>query len=106
MQAQIYIFLYIAALGVSSLMHINDNRQAPLDKFMGTVGYIWIGLDHFAKLEGALAQALATGCLKRNFQGHRDDLVAPLIGKGASSVITAGFCPACRAFVGLCGSHL
>ncbi|WP_372845587.1 oxygen-independent coproporphyrinogen III oxidase [Pontiella sp.] len=33
-------------------------------------GYVYIGMDHFAKPDDAMAQALAHGTLQRNFQGY------------------------------------
>jgi oxygen-independent coproporphyrinogen-3 oxidase len=49
-------------------------------------GYAEIGIDHFARPEDGLAQAQATGHLRRNFQGYTDDAAPVLIGLGASSI--------------------
>lgn len=49
-------------------------------------GYVAIGIDHFARPDDALAQALAQGRLRRNFQGYTDDAADALIGLGASSI--------------------
>ncbi|QYK41886.1 MAG: oxygen-independent coproporphyrinogen III oxidase [Paracoccaceae bacterium] len=49
-------------------------------------GYAEIGIDHFARPEDGLAQALAAGRLRRNFQGYTDDTAPTLIGLGASSI--------------------
>ena len=49
-------------------------------------GYRRIGLDHFARADDAMAQRLAEGRLKRNFQGYTTDAANALIGLGASSI--------------------
>ncbi|MBM3566510.1 MAG: oxygen-independent coproporphyrinogen III oxidase [Alphaproteobacteria bacterium] len=49
-------------------------------------GFRAIGLDHFAAPGDALARALDTGRLKRNFQGYTDDSAAVLAGFGASAI--------------------
>jgi|TARA_R100000049_G_C1957258_1_gene116645 oxygen-independent coproporphyrinogen-3 oxidase len=49
-------------------------------------GYRSIGFDHFAKPSDPLAQASATGKLRRNFQGFTDDQSPVLIGLGSSAV--------------------
>jgi oxygen-independent coproporphyrinogen-3 oxidase len=49
-------------------------------------GYLWIGLDHFAKPDDPLAIAAATGRLHRNFQGYTTDPCEALIGFGATAI--------------------
>jgi len=49
-------------------------------------GYVQIGLDHFALPDDDLAQAQATGRLRRNFQGYTTDTCETLIGFGASAI--------------------
>src|SRR6056297_717701 len=49
-------------------------------------GLTAIGIDHFARPEDDLAQALTTGHLRRNFQGYTADTCQTLIGLGASSI--------------------
>ena len=49
-------------------------------------GYRAIGLDHFARPNDAMAQALAAGRLHRNFQGYTTDQASTLIGFGASAI--------------------
>jgi oxygen-independent coproporphyrinogen-3 oxidase len=49
-------------------------------------GYRWIGLDHFARPEDAMAEAARTGRLRRNFQGYTTDQAETLLGFGASSI--------------------
>jgi len=49
-------------------------------------GYVRIGLDHYALPQDALAQGLAAGTLRRNFQGYTTDPHPTLIGLGASAI--------------------
>jgi len=49
-------------------------------------GYVAVGIDHFARPDDALARALSTGRLRRNFQGYTDDPNETLIGLGPSSI--------------------
>lgn len=49
-------------------------------------GYVAIGLDHFAKPGDSLAQALADGTLRRNFQGYSTHQSTDLIGLGVSGI--------------------
>lgn len=49
-------------------------------------GYDAIGIDHFAKPGDTLAEAAATGRLRRNFQGYTTDSCDTLIGLGASAI--------------------
>ena len=49
-------------------------------------GYIFIGMDHFAKPEDELAIALAENRLQRNFQGYSTHADCDLIAIGVSSI--------------------
>ena len=49
-------------------------------------GYIAVGLDHFALPDDELAQAAASGTLRRNFQGYTTDSAAALLGVGTTSI--------------------
>ncbi len=49
-------------------------------------GYVYIGMDHFAKPEDELAQALLNGNLHRNFQGYTTYKEADLISMGVSAI--------------------
>lgn len=51
-----------------------------------TNGYRWIGLDHFAREDDPMTQALDAGKLNRNFQGYTTDPCPALVGLGASSI--------------------
>lgn len=49
-------------------------------------GYVYIGMDHFAKPEDELAVAYHKGQLHRNFQGYTTFKEADLIGMGVSAI--------------------
>jgi oxygen-independent coproporphyrinogen-3 oxidase len=49
-------------------------------------GFVAIGLDHFARPEDSLAQALEGKQIHRNFQGYTTDKASNLIGFGASAI--------------------
>ncbi|HAG94166.1 MAG: oxygen-independent coproporphyrinogen III oxidase [Pseudomonadales bacterium] len=49
-------------------------------------GYVYIGMDHFAKPTDELALAQAEGSLHRNFQGYTTFKDADLVGLGVSSI--------------------
>lgn len=51
-----------------------------------SAGYVFIGMDHFAKRDDPLAEALIDGTLTRNFQGYSTHANADLIGLGVSSI--------------------
>jgi len=53
-------------------------------------GYVYIGMDHFAKPDDGMAQALANGTLQRNFQGYSTHKGVDLHGFGMSSISHAG----------------
>jgi oxygen-independent coproporphyrinogen-3 oxidase len=59
--------------------------QLAIEKLTGE-GYVYIGMDHFAKPEDAMAQALNTGTLQRNFQGYSTLKGVELHGMGMSSI--------------------
>jgi oxygen-independent coproporphyrinogen-3 oxidase len=50
------------------------------------VGYVEIGMDHFALAEDELAQAFKAGTLHRNFMGYTTQKTRSMIGLGASSI--------------------
>ncbi len=56
-------------------------------------GYVFIGMDHFAKPEDPLARALADGTLTRNFQGYSTCGQTDLVAFGVSSIshVAGGF---------------
>jgi len=50
------------------------------------VGYVYVGMDHFALPNDPLAVAKRQGRLHRNFQGYTDDDARSLIGFGVTSI--------------------
>jgi oxygen-independent coproporphyrinogen III oxidase len=56
-----------------------------LERFMGA-GYVYVGMDHFALPNDALAVAKRQGRLHRNFQGYSTQSDCDLIGLGVSSI--------------------
>ncbi|MCW9013414.1 MAG: oxygen-independent coproporphyrinogen III oxidase [Gammaproteobacteria bacterium] len=53
-------------------------------------GYVYIGMDHFAKPDDELAIAQKNGQLYRNFQGYATHADCDLIGLGITSIGTVG----------------
>jgi oxygen-independent coproporphyrinogen-3 oxidase len=53
-------------------------------------GYVYIGMDHFAKPDDELAQAQRDGTLYRNFQGYSTHADCDLIGLGVTSIGMVG----------------
>jgi len=49
-------------------------------------GYVYIGMDHFARPDDELARAQANGSLYRNFQGYSTHADCDLIGLGATAI--------------------
>jgi oxygen-independent coproporphyrinogen-3 oxidase len=49
-------------------------------------GYVWIGLDHFARAEDELAVALGNGTLRRNFMGYTANPAPHLLAFGMSGI--------------------
>ena len=53
-------------------------------------GYVYIGMDHFARPDDALARAQREGRLHRNFQGYSTHANCDLIGMGVSAIGAMG----------------
>ncbi len=79
---------------------INDDDlpspQEKLDILQMTIerlieaGYVYIGMDHFAKPDDELAVAQQDGTLYRNFQGYSTHAECDLIGLGSTSIGMVG----------------
>jgi len=67
---------------LSIFEYIIDSLQA--------AGYLYIGMDHFAKPGDELAIAQQNNCLHRNFQGYTTHQEYELIGVGVSSIGSLG----------------
>lgn len=57
-----------------------------------SAGYVFIGMDHFAKPDDELAVALKQKKLYRNFQGYSTHAGADLYGFGITSISQIGYC--------------
>jgi oxygen-independent coproporphyrinogen III oxidase len=55
-------------------------------------GYVYIGMDHFARPDDELAQAQRNGTLYRNFQGYSTHAECDLIGMGITAIGMVGSC--------------
>jgi oxygen-independent coproporphyrinogen-3 oxidase len=63
--------------------------RAGLERFLGG-GYLYIGMDHFARPGDELATAQQNRSLHRNFQGYTTKAGADLYGMGASAISSIG----------------
>ncbi len=54
--------------------------------YLTSQGYVYIGMDHFAKPDDPLSQAQRQGTLYRNFQGYSTHADCDLLGLGVSSI--------------------
>ncbi|UTH72447.1 oxygen-independent coproporphyrinogen III oxidase [Chromobacterium sp. IIBBL 290-4] len=61
-------------------------------KMLTDAGYVFIGMDHFAKPDDELAVALRQGRLQRNFQGYSTHADCDMLGFGVSSIGKVGSC--------------
>ncbi|MGB1238529.1 MAG: oxygen-independent coproporphyrinogen III oxidase [Pseudomonadales bacterium] len=59
-------------------------------EFLINAGYVYIGMDHFAKPDDELAQAQSNGQLHRNFQGYTTHADCDLVAMGVSSISQIG----------------
>ncbi len=66
-----------------------DILQLTIEKLTGA-GYVYIGMDHFAKPDDELAVAQRSGTLYRNFQGYSTHAECDLIGLGSTSIGMVG----------------
>lgn len=57
---------------------------------LGDAGYVYIGMDHFARADDELAQAQRAGTLQRNFQGYSTHGDCDILGLGASAISRVG----------------
>lgn len=63
--------------------------QNTIDKLLNA-GYVYIGMDHFAKPNDTLALAQAAGQLHRNFQGYTTHAECDLVAMGVSAISQIG----------------
>lgn len=55
-------------------------------KLLAGAGYVYIGMDHFARPDDELARAQRDGSLYRNFQGYSTHADCDLVGLGVTSI--------------------
>jgi oxygen-independent coproporphyrinogen III oxidase len=55
-------------------------------EFLSETGYVYIGMDHFAKPDDELAVAQRNGTLQRNFQGYSTHADCDLVSMGVSAI--------------------
>ncbi|GGB89967.1 oxygen-independent coproporphyrinogen III oxidase [Marinobacterium zhoushanense] len=63
--------------------------QSTIERLLAA-GYVYIGMDHFAKPDDELAQAQANGQLHRNFQGYTTHSDCDLVAMGVSAISQIG----------------
>jgi oxygen-independent coproporphyrinogen-3 oxidase len=63
--------------------------QLAIEK-LGTAGYLYIGMDHFARPDDELSRAQAQGTLRRNFMGYTTHARTDLLGLGVSAISRVG----------------
>ncbi|MCU7947276.1 MAG: oxygen-independent coproporphyrinogen III oxidase [Candidatus Thiodiazotropha sp. (ex Cardiolucina cf. quadrata)] len=66
-----------------------DILQMTIEK-LSAAGYVYVGMDHFAKPNDELVLAQENGTLYRNFQGYSTHADCDLIGLGATSIGMVG----------------
>ena len=91
----VYSYAHIPAKVKSqSLIHA-ENLPSPREKLailemtverLCSEGYIYLGMDHFALPDDALAKAKENGTLQRNFQGYSTHADTDLIGMGMTAI--------------------
>ena len=59
---------------------------------LADAGYVYIGMDHFARPDDELAVAQRDGTLYRNFQGYSTHANCDLVGMGITSIGSVGNC--------------
>lgn len=57
---------------------------------LSSAGYVYIGMDHFARSDDELALAQGNGSLQRNFQGYSTHGECDIIGLGVSAISRIG----------------
>ncbi len=94
---RIALFGYAHVPWMKAHQQLIDEQQlpSPMERVMQSeaaagrlaqLGYVRIGLDHFARADDSMARALEDGALRRNFQGYTTDEASALLGVGASAI--------------------
>lgn len=82
---------YIRAEDLPSPQEKLDILQLTIER-LTQAGYVYIGMDHFARPDDELAVAQRNGTLYRNFQGYSTHAECDLIGLGMTSIGMVGDC--------------
>ncbi len=91
----LFNFAYVPQLKPQMKLISPDELPAPSDKLrmlertirqLCDSGYVYIGMDHFAKPEDPLAKALQSGDLHRNFQGYTTHATTEMLAFGMSAI--------------------
>ncbi|GAB3442058.1 oxygen-independent coproporphyrinogen III oxidase [Massilia solisilvae] len=95
----IYNYAHMPALFKSQRLIDEDElpaAQVKLDMLalcieqLTNAGYVYIGMDHFAKPDDELAIAQKSGGLQRNFQGYSTHAEADMVSVGVSAISAVG----------------
>src|SRR5690606_7965881 len=95
----IYNYAHLPELFVSQRLINADLMPSPEQKlemlqhsieFLKREGFVYIGMDHFARPDDELAQALKDGSLQRNFQGYSTRRGTETWAFGASAISQTG----------------
>ncbi|HEY1043304.1 MAG TPA: oxygen-independent coproporphyrinogen III oxidase [Telluria sp.] len=95
----IYNYAHMPQLFKSQRLIAESDMPAPQVKLdmlalcierLGEAGYVYIGMDHFAKPDDELAIAQKNGQLQRNFQGYSTHVDTDMISCGVSAISAVG----------------
>lgn len=91
----IYNYAHMPQLFKSQRLIVDDDLPGPEAKLdmlslcihkLTEAGYVYIGMDHFAKPDDELALAQRLGTLQRNFQGYSTHAEAEMVSCGVSAI--------------------
>ena len=95
----IYNYAHMPALFKSQKLIVDADLPSDHDKLamlglcierLTAAGYVYIGMDHFAKPDDELAVAQRTGQLHRNFQGYSTHADTDMVSCGVSAISAVG----------------
>jgi oxygen-independent coproporphyrinogen-3 oxidase len=97
----VYNYAHMPQLFKSQRLIVDAELPAGADKLamlglcierLGAAGYVYIGMDHFAKPMDELALAQASGQLHRNFQGYSTHADTDMVSCGVSAISAVADC--------------
>lgn len=95
----VYGYAHLPDLFRAQRQIVDADLPSPADKLallqlaiqkLGSAGYQYIGMDHFALPDDELARAQAVGGLHRNFMGYTTHASTDLVGFGVSAISRVG----------------